>query len=168
MYCTSNNGTGTMSSTPELYRVRPKPSSSTTTALMLTYRPIIFLLFAGPAFVMSLPLVAVLFRSVFGVTTDQHALLTICMTAFFSKILERSIKNSAPSKEIATKSLEGSRGWLFVATFLTSVFAIRWIVIPLEKTLGWNFFLKWSPSISISSALRLAIGGFLLGLSVGK
>jgi len=155
-----------MSSNPKLDRVRPKPSSSTTTALMLTYRPIIFLLFAGPTLVMSLPLVAVAFRSVFGTTTDQHALLTICMTAFFSKILENSIMKAAPTKEIAIKSLERSRGWLFFATFLTSVFVIRLVVNPLEKILGLKSILTWSPSISILSALRLACGGFLLGLSV--
>jgi len=155
-----------MSSNPQLDRVRPKPSSSTTTALMLTYRPIIFLLFAGPTLVMSLPLVAVAFRSVFGTTTDQHALLTICMTAFFSKILENSIMKAAPTKEIAIKSLERSRGWLFFATFLTSVFVIRLVVNPLEKILGLKSILTWSPSISILSALRLACGGFLLGLSV--
>ena len=157
-----------MSSTPELYRVRPKPSSSTTTALMLTYRPIIFLLFAGPFSIMSLPLASWIFRSLFGTTTDQHALLTICMTAVFSSILERSITNAAPTKEIGIESVERSRGWLFLATFAVSVLAIRLVVLPLEKVLDLASILKWWPSISISSAFRLASGGFLLGLSIGK
>ena len=157
-----------MSSIPDLHRVRSKPSSSTTTALMLTYRPIIFLLFAGPILIMALPLITVIFKSVFGRATDQHVLLTICTTLFLSKILERLITNAAPTKEIAAKSLEGSRGWLFLLTFVASVIAIRLVVVPLEKIMGFESILKWSPSISIASSFRLAIGGLLLGLSVGK
>jgi hypothetical protein len=158
-----------MSSNSELYPVRPKPSSTTTTALLLTYRPIIFLLFALPALVMLLPLAAVVFRGVFGTVTDQHGFLSICMTALFSKILENAITKAAPTKETAIKSLDRSRGGIFFASFASSVLAIRFVVYYVEKIVpGLEDVLKWSPSISISSAYRLAAGGFLLGLSVGK
>jgi len=133
---------------------------------MLTYRPVIFLMFAAPTLVMLLPLVAAVVHVVFGTTTDQHAILAIVITVLFSKMLESSITNAAPTKEIAIKSLERSRGWLFFAVFSLSILAIRLIFIPLQQILGLKPFLAWSPSLSISSALRLAFGGFLLGLSV--
>ena len=157
----------TMSSKPELSRVRPQPSSSTTTALMLTYRPIIFLLFAGPVLLLSLPLVVATF-GVLDTTTGQHTLLTLGTTALFSKLLESSIAKAAPTKEIAATSLERSRSGLLLVAFLTSALAIRFVVTPLGKALGSEAILEWSPSISIVSASRLAFGFFLLGFSVGK
>lgn len=157
-----------MSSSPELSRVRSKPSTTTTTALMLTYRPIIFLLFGGPIAIMSLPIASWLFQSVFGALTNQHSLLTIGMTIVLSKVLERAITNAAPTKEIGIQSVERSRGLLFLAAFVGSILVIRILVTPLESFLGLASILKWSPSISVSSALRLASGAFLLGLSIGK
>ncbi len=116
---------------------------------------------------MSLPLLSWVFRSVFGRITDHHTLPTIGMTAVFSRILERSITNAAPTKEIGIKSVEQKKGWLFLTTLVASIITIRLVVVPLEKLLGLSMsFLKWSPSISISSALRIASGGFLLGLSI--
>ena len=142
-----------MSSNAELFRGRLQPSSSTTTALMLTYRPVILLLFAAPILVTLLPFVVTGVRVVFWTTTDQHALLSIGTTVLFSKILENSIMNSAPTEEIAMKSLERSRGGIFLATFAASVFAIHLVVVPLEKFTGLKLFSIWSPTMSISSAL---------------
>ena len=147
----------------------PLVSSSTTTALMLTYRPIIFLLFAGPAIILSMTLIPVISRVVLDYITNQHTLLAICMTIFFSKTIENLIIKAAPTKEKAIKSLEKSRGWLsYFLIFVTNVFIIRLIVIPLEDVLGLKDILTWSPSLSFSTAIRLACGGLLLGLSVGK
>ena len=147
----------------------PLVSSSTTTALMLTYRPIIFLLFAGPAIILSMTLIPVISRVVLDYVTNQHTLLAICMTIFFSKTIENLIIKAAPTKEKAIKSLEKSRGWLsYFMIFVTNVFIIRLIVIPLEDVLGLKDILTWSPSLSFSTAIRLACGGLLLGLSVGK
>ena len=117
---------------------------------------------------MSLPIASWLFQSVFGAVTKQHSLLTICMTVVLSKILERSITNGAPTKEVGIKSVQRSRGLIFLATFVASILLIRVIVIPFENLLGFASILKWSPSISVSTALRLASGAFLLGLSIGK
>ena len=117
---------------------------------------------------MSLPIASWLFQSVFGALTNQHSLLTIGMTIVLSKVLERAITNAAPSKEIGIKSVERSRGLLFLAAFVGSILVIRILVTPLESLLGLSSILKWSPSISVSSALRLASGAFLLGLSIGK
>lgn len=155
-----------MSSQTKFYGVRPKLSSSTTASLMLTYKPIILLLIAGPSFIMSLPFVAMVLRIVFGTVTGQHALLTICMTAFLSKIVENSITTAAPTKELAIKSLERSRGLLLFAMFSMSIFIIQFIVVPLMKMLGLESILTCSASVSVLSAIRLSIGGFLLGLAV--
>jgi hypothetical protein len=147
----------------------PLVSSSTTTALMLTYRPIIFLLFAGPAMILSMTLIPVISQYVLDYVTSQHTLLAICMTIFFSKTIENLIIKAAPTKEKAIKSLEKSRCWLsYFMIFVTNVFIIRLIVIPLEEVLGLKHILTWSPSLSFSTAIRLACGGLLLGLSVGK
>ena len=136
---------------------------------MLTYRPIIFLLFAGPAIILSMTLIPVISRVVLDYVTNQHTLLAICMTIFFSKTIENLIIQAAPTKEKAIKSLEKSRGWLsYFMIFVTNVFIIRLIVIPLEDVLGLKDILTWSPSLSFSTAIRLACGGLLLGLSVGK
>eukprot|EP00536_Pseudo-nitzschia_multiseries_P013905 jgi/Psemu1/291134/fgenesh1_pg.629_\ len=155
-----------MSSNPELSRVRTPPSSSTITALMLTYRPIIFMLFAGPSLFISLPLASMVFGSILDGATDQHSLLAICMTAIVLKLLEHSITKAAPTKEKGLKSLEQSRGMILLVAFAASVVSIQLIVSPLGKVLGLRSTLTWRPSISFTGAIRLALGGFLLGLSI--
>jgi len=49
--------------------------------------------------------------------------------------------------------------------FVTSVVITRLVVIPLEEAFGSKYILI-SPSLPISTALRLSWGGLLLGLSV--
>ena len=126
------------------------------------------MLFIGPILIMLLPLVSTIFGSTLGSVTDQHSLLAICMTAILSKLLEYYITKAAPTKEKALKSLEQSQGMLLLMTFTASIFVIRLIVVPLEKVLDLRSFLTWSPSISLTVALRLSCGYFFLGLSIGK
>lgn len=157
-----------MSSDHEVSRGRAQPSSGTITALMLTYRPMVFLLFIGPSLVLLLPFVSRLFGGIIGSITDQHSILAMFLTAVLSKLLEIYVTKVAPTKEKGLKSLEEFRSSLLLMTFLACLLVIHLIVVPIEKVIGLRTILTWSPSISFSVAFRFASGGFLLGLSVGK
>ena len=150
-----------MTSNPEFSRVQPQLlSSSTTTALMLTYRSIILVTLFWPMVILLLPLFITLFRYI------QHSVLLLFMTFLLSRMMRNFITKAAPTTEKAVESVEKSNPMIFSFAFGASFSFIRFIVIPLEGNLGLKYILTWTPSLTLPTAGRLACGVFFLGLNI--
>lgn len=156
-----------MSNTISSDRGKNRFNLSLVVALSLTYKRILKSCFVMPFLTIVAPFVWKLTCMISDRITDNHSLLSLFLTSFFTFLLRRMIRQSAPSKEKASESLAKTEVRLLPCIlFVVSVLFIRFFVTPFEEVFGLKNMLKWSPSISFSSAMRLAIGMSLLSVSV--
>jgi len=154
-----------MSNTISSDRGKNRFNLSLVVALSLTYKQILKSCFIMPFLTIATPIVWTLTCMISDRITKNHSLLSVIFTSYGTFLLRRMIRQSAPSKEAASESIAKTEIKLPFFVFLASVFLIRLFVIPFEKAFGLQN-IQLLPSLSFSSAMRLAIGMFLLSISV--
>lgn len=155
-----------MSATSQTSGPRKGFTLSQIVALGFTYRHILQTCQWFPTLAMLTPFcLKVLFFLADGLTKN-HSFITLCLTVCATIFLRHMTRTFAPSAKEAEESLAQYRLRIPLGFFVTMVLIVRFVIVRIEKSLGWSEYLTWSPSFSFRVAFQLALGMFFLGISV--
>jgi hypothetical protein len=135
-------------------------------ALSLTYRRILKACLGLPSLTILSPLAFQFVCFLSDHLTMNHSLLSILLTYFGTSYIREMIGKSAPSKKQADESLAKTNLSLPCFIFAATLILIRFVVTPIEKSLGLANILTWTPKVATGFAFRLAIGMLILGFAV--